>query len=288
MHVGRVQRVERSPTGVAAIGDHDRLQRLAERRLDRGFPAVVDLDQVEQRAEHAVDAGEVLGTGAGAGALERQVQRLGARPPARRVVGGRPGVRRSRLVRGLGGDAVEPRPPRPRRPARPRSSAPARSRARSRSALGVEPLDSFAAAASTRVRRRRSSASARSSAAAQRAQLAADLGRGAGRRACRSTDVVDGGERLAALARRTPPPRRPARSASGPSRSRSVGDALQLVAQVRRRPRGWRPRRRPSAGRGRARATGGARRARPRGRGPARGAARRAPARRRGRCRRGR
>ena len=86
---------ERATAGVGRVDD-DREQRLAERGLDRRLPAVVDLDEVEQRAEHAVDAGEVLGAGAGAGDSEREVQRLGAGRPARQLLGRRPAGRAPR------------------------------------------------------------------------------------------------------------------------------------------------------------------------------------------------
>ena len=61
------------------VGDDHRGERLAQRGLDRGLPAGVDLDQVEQRAEHAVDAGQALGAGPGAGGVERQGEGLGPR-----------------------------------------------------------------------------------------------------------------------------------------------------------------------------------------------------------------
>ncbi len=51
------------------------------------FPTLVDLDHVEQRAEHAVDAGQPLGSGAGVRGVERQLQRLD------------PGVRRATPTR---------------------------------------------------------------------------------------------------------------------------------------------------------------------------------------------
>ena len=49
-----------------------------------GSQPVVDLDEVEQRAEHALDVGEPLGAGAGVRRVERQLQRLDARRPSRR------------------------------------------------------------------------------------------------------------------------------------------------------------------------------------------------------------
>ena len=71
------QRGQGSAGGWLAVDD-DRGERLAERRLDRLLPAVVDLDQVEQRAEHAVDSGQSLCSRAGVGGVERQLQRLDA------------------------------------------------------------------------------------------------------------------------------------------------------------------------------------------------------------------
>ena len=81
VHVRRSQRVERTPAG-RRVGDDDREQGVAQRCFHRRLPPVVDLDQVEQRAHRAVDAGEMIGPGLGAGGLEREVQRLGARLPA--------------------------------------------------------------------------------------------------------------------------------------------------------------------------------------------------------------
>jgi hypothetical protein len=47
---------------------------------------LIDVDQVEQRPKDIVDAGEVLGAGPCAGALERKVEGLGTRSPPRRVI----------------------------------------------------------------------------------------------------------------------------------------------------------------------------------------------------------
>ena len=58
--------------------DDDRGDRLADGGLERGLPAVFDVDEVEQRAEHAVDAVELRGAGTGAGGVERGGQRVTA------------------------------------------------------------------------------------------------------------------------------------------------------------------------------------------------------------------
>ncbi len=55
--------------------DHGR-QRFAERRLDRGLPPRIDLDQLEQRAEHAVDALQAFGAGTSPSSVERHLERL--------------------------------------------------------------------------------------------------------------------------------------------------------------------------------------------------------------------
>ena len=56
--------------------DDDRRERLAERGLDGVLPAVVDVDEVEQGAEHAVDVGQSLGAGPCVGCVERELERL--------------------------------------------------------------------------------------------------------------------------------------------------------------------------------------------------------------------
>ena len=75
--VGRTQGTQR-PHGGIDIDDDDGGERLAERRLDRPFPARLDAQEVEQRAEHAVAPGELLGAGASMGGVEGELQRLDA------------------------------------------------------------------------------------------------------------------------------------------------------------------------------------------------------------------
>ena len=63
-------------SGCLRIGDDDRGQRFAERGLDRDLPPLVDPNELEQRAEHTLETGQALGTGASAGGVERELQRL--------------------------------------------------------------------------------------------------------------------------------------------------------------------------------------------------------------------
>jgi hypothetical protein len=84
--VGTAQCVEGSPSRRRVVDD-DGGQRLAERRLDGWLPSGVDLDQVEQRAEHPVDTCESLGTGAGSCGVEREFERLDTRGPAGCLLG---------------------------------------------------------------------------------------------------------------------------------------------------------------------------------------------------------
>ncbi len=51
------------------------------------MPAGIDLDQVEERAEHTVDLGEPLGAGAGVGGVESELQRFDPCVPPRRRLG---------------------------------------------------------------------------------------------------------------------------------------------------------------------------------------------------------
>ena len=74
--VALMKRPERAPRRVAIAHD-DGYQRLPRRGLERRFPSVVDLDQIEEGAEHPVDTGEAGDTGARSGLLERKGQRIG-------------------------------------------------------------------------------------------------------------------------------------------------------------------------------------------------------------------
>ena len=85
MHVRCVQRIEGPPPGLRRCDDHC-LQRIAKRGFDRRLPAGVDVDEVEQRSQNILHAGQVLGTRASPGALQRKVQCLGSGSPSRRVV----------------------------------------------------------------------------------------------------------------------------------------------------------------------------------------------------------
>ena len=80
---GRVGGAERGegPAPGLGVGDDHGGERVARGRLEGGLPALVDLDQVEQRAEDAVDLGEALRPGTGAGLVERERQRLGPGRP---------------------------------------------------------------------------------------------------------------------------------------------------------------------------------------------------------------
>ena len=87
----------------ADVDDHGG-EGLAGGGLERRLPPGVDLDEVEQRAQHAVDAGEVLGAGPGPGGVEGEGQGLGPGPPrvalgvggAQGVLGRRPAAARPR------------------------------------------------------------------------------------------------------------------------------------------------------------------------------------------------
>ena len=99
--VGFAERVER-PAGGVGVLDDDGGQRLAEGRLDGGFPPGVDLDQVEHGAEHALDAGEPFGAGPGVGGVERELQGFRPRLPTRGRLGGVVALDRAALQLGLG------------------------------------------------------------------------------------------------------------------------------------------------------------------------------------------
>ena len=97
----RVGVAERSEGALCGFGtvDDDGGERLAERGLDRLLPTVVDLDQIEQGAEHTIDAGESLGTGTGVSGVERELQRLDTSAPSRCRLATPRVVRRSRARR---------------------------------------------------------------------------------------------------------------------------------------------------------------------------------------------
>ena len=278
MQVRGMERVECPPAARRGRRDDDRFKRLAERGLDRRLPARVDVDQVEQRAEHIFDAGEMLGAGTGPGALEGQVQRLGAGTPTRRRRPRRPGEQRSRA-----------------------STAPSAASSAGFGCLevGDEPGLDRPGACSHSARSRSASASSRSmrppsrSTGAQSLQLA--LGRGP--RRCAANAVRREPRRprwppncwrprrrwSTSTARRSSPnasSSAASASASGPSSRDRRRPAATRRAGCWRRLRGWRPRRNPSAGRDRARSNDAARRGRRRCRGPARAVARREPSRR--------
>ena len=100
-----VKRIEGATAGLRR-GNDDRVQGFAEGGLDGGLPAGVDVDEVEQRAEHAFHAGEVFGPGPSPGTFQGQVERLGACTPTRHVVGRGLASRSCRGCRGLGGDPL--------------------------------------------------------------------------------------------------------------------------------------------------------------------------------------
>ena len=83
--VGRLERVECPPGGVGAV-DHHCGERLAQGGLDRGLPTVVDLDEIEQCAEHTVDLGQSLRSGAGMSRVEGELQRLDPSARTRRLL----------------------------------------------------------------------------------------------------------------------------------------------------------------------------------------------------------
>ncbi len=94
---------ERGAAGVDAV-DHHRAQGLAHRGFHGRFPAGVDVDQVEQGADDALDLGEALGARSGPGLVEREGQRLGSGGPRMALAVGRSqrGIGFGHL--GLGGD----------------------------------------------------------------------------------------------------------------------------------------------------------------------------------------
>ncbi len=62
--------------------DDDGGQRIGDRSLEGSLPAAVDLDEVEEGADHPVDAGEPFGAGLRPRLVERQLERVGPRDPA--------------------------------------------------------------------------------------------------------------------------------------------------------------------------------------------------------------
>ncbi len=91
------QGIERAATS-RRIVDDDRSQRLTKCRLDGRFPAGVDLDQIEQCAEHAVDAGKSFGAGSRPRGVERELERLHSRRAPRGLLRGVVSQRLSSLV----------------------------------------------------------------------------------------------------------------------------------------------------------------------------------------------
>ena len=267
------QRIERAATR-RWIVDDDRGQRLAERRLDGGLPTGVDLDQIEQRAEHTVDAGEAFGAGAGPGSVERELERLHAaprteRPPRQRRCATTDGPRGSRSLR-----------PAPLRPLRPRRRVAPRSLRlrRTRSGTGAHvPSSSLAWRPVSRSVRgtdegrqwivRATSAPSAARRGPRRRHSQPERRSDRIRRPRSSSNVRDG----------TPPRRRPAPPT--PVRSRPARRSPRRVPNgtERRRPRGSPPRRRRAVGPCRAPTNGGVRPGPRRARGHAREAARRAP-----------
>ena len=98
--VTAAQRVERTATGRRVVDD-DGCQGLAERCFDDRLPACIDLDQVEERAEHSVDALQTLGTRASACCIECHLQCLDAGSPSRGLLGGIIAERLASFERGL-------------------------------------------------------------------------------------------------------------------------------------------------------------------------------------------
>ena len=169
------------PAGGVGIGDDDGAERLAEGGLDGGLPAGVDAHEVEQRAEHAVDAGEAFGAGPGAGRVERELQRLDPRRQAGRPLGGALALGDAVGVGAVGGGErrLGPLELDDERPRRARSHS--RQSAVQAGDLGGELGAAVGVSSSARRRARAISVSARSSAGLARPQLAADLGDGARR-----------------------------------------------------------------------------------------------------------
>ena len=227
--VGLRQRTQ-GARGVLRVVHDDARQRLTQCRFDRRLPAGIDAHEIEQRAEHAVEAGEAVGPGAGVGEVERELQRLDAgrggrahprpAPPAARQPSPAPGGRPPCAARRAG--------------CRRRAAPPAARWRRSRGATrrGPAPARRSAPRADRmRSRLRRSSCSTRS--AAVRRVRSSPRTSAIGARGGRRGDRVDRGQQLVALTleRRLVggergesrldepqprPPRRRARGGSGP------------------------------------------------------------------------
>ena len=130
------ERGERTVAGLG-VGDEHGGERIAGGGLEGGLPALVDLDLVDQRAEHAGHLGEALRPGSVAGLVERERQRLGPGRPrvlvglgaATDLLGPRAPGLGGRQTRGGAAPGPRPRPARrpPARPPRPRrrSASPA-------------------------------------------------------------------------------------------------------------------------------------------------------------------
>ena len=86
MHVGCAQRIERATTRLRRR-HNDGLEGFTERSFDCRFPTAVDVDEVQQSAEHILDPGQVLRPCTSPGTLESEMQRLVTCTPSRCVVG---------------------------------------------------------------------------------------------------------------------------------------------------------------------------------------------------------
>lgn len=75
-----MERLERTATGIDTIDD-DRTERLTSGCFEGRLPTGIDIDEIEQGAEHPSDSSETFGSSCGAGLIERQCQCLGAGLP---------------------------------------------------------------------------------------------------------------------------------------------------------------------------------------------------------------
>ncbi len=99
-----MERLESTSAGIDAVDD-DGGDRIARRGLERRLPAVVDLDDVEERPEHAVDVGEAFCARPGARLVEGHLEGVGAGDPAVPLGLGLGGRGAGRVERRLGGQA---------------------------------------------------------------------------------------------------------------------------------------------------------------------------------------